>query len=153
MTLRCANFLKPLVIGPHVSQNRAQIESDAEGNCIESVVNAAGIGHLYHQHFGWLNATPKRKSVVAHQIRRAHRNMRSLKHALMTASPAFGSGSLRGGCSLKDDDPIICVHFLPAESVVAITTNLPLWQTFDRIKSGKGDYNPVFTFPIGASAM
>jgi len=41
---------------------------------------------------------------------------------------------------------------LPTDSVVAITTNVPLWQAFDRIKADKG-YNPIFTFPIGASAM
>lgn len=44
---------------------------------------------------------------------------------------------------------------LPAvstDSTVALTTSVALWQTFDRIKS-EPNYNPIFTLPMGSSAM
>src|SRR6266568_5234667 len=118
----CENYL----IGPHAPHNRAQIDSDAERDCIERIMNAPRVGHLQLEYFGGMNAAPERKPVIASQIRGADRKRPGFKYTLAAASATAPAGGRR--CSRSSGQKFADDGLLP--------------RGLDRVRRGAGVQEP-----------
>ena len=103
-TLQARGFGKSkLIIGPQTPHNRTQIDSDAEGNGVERIVDAAGVAHLQHEHPGGTDRAPDREPVVAHQVGGSDRDVCGLKYALVIVVSFAVAGLRRARLSRRAD--------------------------------------------------